>query len=74
MQQRSSIAITAAEPIAVPAPTSESKSSVTRLASSAVRITVDEPPGITALSARPSAMPPPRSLIRSRSGKPCGSS
>ena len=30
MQQRSSIAITAAEPIAVPAPTSESKSSVTR--------------------------------------------
>ena len=59
MQQRSSSTITAAEPIAVPAPTSESKSSVTLLASSAVRITVEEPPGITALSARPSAMPPP---------------
>ena len=70
MQQRSSIAITAAEPIAVPAPTSESKSSVTRLASSAVRITVDEPPGITAFSVRPSAMPPPRSLIRSLEREP----
>ncbi len=61
MQQRSSITITAAEPIAVPAPTSESKSSVTRSASAAVRIGVDEPPGMTALSVRPSAMPPPTS-------------
>ena len=61
MQQRSSITITAADPIAVPACESESKSSVTFSASAAVRIGVDDPPGITAFSARPSAMPPPTS-------------
>ena len=51
----------AADPMAVPIPTSEVKSSVARSASAAVRITVEEPPGITALSVRPSAMPPPSS-------------
>ena len=61
MQQRSSIAITAAEPITVPACASESKSSVTFSASAAVRIGVDEPPGITALSVRPPGIPPPTS-------------
>ena len=68
MQQRSSITITAAEPMAVPAATSESKSSVTLFASSAVRITVEEPPGMTAFSSRPPAIPPPCTSIRSRSG------
>ena len=53
MQARSSMAITAAEPIAVPACESESKSRVTRPTSAAVRIGVEEPPGITAFSDRP---------------------
>ena len=61
MQQRSSIAMTAAEPIAVPACASESKSSVSPSTSAAVRIAVEEPPGMTAFSDRPSAMPPPTS-------------
>ena len=42
-------------------PSSESKSSVTRSTSSAVRIAVEEPPGMTAFSVRPSAIPPPTS-------------
>ena len=66
--------ITAAEPIIVPACERESKSSVTFSASDAVRIGVDEPPGMTAFSDLPSAIPPPTSWMRSRSGKPCGSS
>ena len=74
MQQRSSIAITAAEPIAVPAAVIESKSRVTCSISSAVRITVDEPPGITAFSFRPPGMPPPSPKMSSFSGNPCGSS
>src|SRR5574340_1696303 len=52
MQQRSSITITPAEPIDEPACWSEVKSILTST-SSAVRIGVEEPPGMTALSARP---------------------
>ena len=60
MQQRSSITITPAEPAAVPTAASESTSKPTSIWS-AVRIGVDEPPGITAFSARPSGIPPARS-------------
>ena len=60
MQQRSSMTITAPEPSIVPAAAIESKSSGVSI-SAAVSTGTDEPPGMTALSSRPSGMPPPMS-------------
>ncbi len=60
MQQRSSITMTAPEPSIVPRAAIESKSSAVST-SSAVRTGTDEPPGMIALSSRPSGIPPPMS-------------
>jgi hypothetical protein len=65
MQQRSSSATTPAEPIAVFSFSSELKSYPTSI-SSPFRITVEEPPGITAFSSRPPGIPPARPKISSR--------
>ena len=61
MQQRSSITITAPEPSIVPPSAIESKSSGYWI-SPAVNTGTDEPPGMTALSFRPSGIPPPMSV------------
>ena len=60
MQQRSSMTMTAPEPSIEPAFAIASKSSGVST-SAAVRTGTDEPPGMTAFSARPSGMPPPMS-------------
>jgi hypothetical protein len=57
MQQRSSTTISEAAPKNVFSSASESKSSGTSI-SSGESAGTDEPPGITAFSCRPSAMPP----------------
>ena len=60
MQQRSSMTMTPAEPIDVPAATSDVKSIFTSM-SAAVSTEVDEPPGMIAFSSRPFGTPPPTS-------------
>ena len=58
----------------VPARCRASKSLSTAIASSAVRMGDDEPPGMTAFRVRPSSRPPAWSKISSRSGMPSGTS
>ncbi len=73
MQARSSTTMIAAEPRYEPAACTESKSSATS-SWSGVKTGTDEPPGMIAFSARPSATPCPCSKISSRRVVPSGSS
>ena len=63
-----------ADPSILPFSTSSSKSIITSIASLAVRIADDEPPGKTAFNCLPSGIPPALSKIKSFRETPIGSS